>query len=383
MSTIWHHGAWNRNFGDWVLFDSIQHNLIKAAGRALHFVPVDSQRTVYREELIAKLNAEADLLLIGGGGLIFNRPEDNSCSGWQLNLRLEDIAKIKVPIVVHGIGYNRFPYDRTDFPEVLNTHLRAIQDQAALFSVRNQGTFREVVRRGLDPEKIRVVMDAGAFAPSAPVSVPGLRADRRVIGLNVAGDRPQHRFPGTTAAPEEEEHRCYELLADAIADVAVKENAQVLFLPHILEIDGSPREIFRSRLGDRFVCLHEALPQLYPPAPATAGLLIGAYDLCDLVIGMRGHACILPFGREIPFIALGAHAKTSFLLEEIELPGYRLSTDAMLDGTCTRASAASLIAEALNDTSIPGKLTRALAAARAGYDAWNRDIISLLSKSAP
>ena len=36
MSTIWHHGAWNRNFGDWVLFDSIQHNLIKAAGRALH-----------------------------------------------------------------------------------------------------------------------------------------------------------------------------------------------------------------------------------------------------------------------------------------------------------------------------------------------------------
>ena len=380
MSVIWHHGAWNRNFGDWVLFDSIQHHLRAAAKRDLYFLPLDSQRTVWRRELIDKMNAEADLFVIGGGGLIFNRPEDHSVSGWQFNILQEDLARIEVPIVVYGIGYNRFPYDRNDFPPVLDTHLRAVQERAALFSVRNPGPRREVVRRGLDPAKVRVVTDAGAFAPCMPVEIPGLDRARPVIGLNVAGDRPQHRFPGSTASPDDEERRAYAMLADALAQVAAEENAQVLFLPHLLEIDESPREIFRARLGANLICLKESLPQLYPPAAATASFLVGAYDQCDVVIGMRGHACLLPYGRKVPFLALGSHAKTGFLLEDIGLPNRRISTDRLLDGSLTVAQTAALIREAMHDDAARAHQAAALDAARIEFDAWNRDVAALISK---
>jgi len=380
MSVIWHHGAWNRNFGDWVLFDSIQHHLRQAAGRDVHFVPVDSQRTAYRDELIAKLNAEADLLVVGGGGLIFNRPEDNSVSGWQFNIRPEDIEKIKVPLVVYGIGYNRFPFDGNDFPPVLNTHLKKVQDLSALFSVRNRGTRREIERRGLDPQKIRVVSDAGVFAPSTALKIPGLDPQRPVIGINVAGDRPHHRFPGRTAAPADEERKYYEVLADALALLVKEQNAQVLFLPHILEIDEEARPLFRSRLGDNMICFKEALPQLYPPAAITASFLVGAYDQCNLVLGMRGHACLLAYGRGVPFLALGGHAKTSFLLEDIGLPGRQLSTDRALSGELTATEAASIITEALHDKEARSRQITTLEAARAEFDAWNRDVVALLDR---
>lgn len=332
--------------------------------------------------MIDKLNAEADLLVIGGGGLIFNRPEDHSVSGWQFNILLEDIDKIEVPIVVYGIGYNRFPYDANDFPPVLNAHLKKVQNRSALFSVRNHGTRREVERRGLDPQKLRVIPDAGVFSPNTPLTIPGLDPSRPVIGVNVAGDRPHHRFPGRTAAPAEEERRYYELLADALANIVKNENAQVLFLPHILEIDEEARPIFRSRLGDDLICLKEALPQLYPPSAITASFLVGAYDQCNLVLGMRGHACLLAYGRGVPFLALGGHAKTSFLLEDIGLPQRQLSTDRALSGELTVDEAVAIINDALYNDEARRSQIETLRTARSQFDAWNREVAALLGSVA-
>ncbi len=152
MRSIWHHGAWNRNYGDWVLRDSIQHHLGAAMGRPVRITPIDSQTAVYDADLIEQLNAQAELLVIGGGGLIFNRPEDRSASGWQFNIRRKDIDHIRVPIVVYGIGYNRFPFDTMPFPSILDAHLRTLQKKSVLFSVRNNGTRQELIRRGSTPD---------------------------------------------------------------------------------------------------------------------------------------------------------------------------------------------------------------------------------------
>lgn len=378
MKSIWHHGAWNRNFGDWVLFDSIQHHLCQAARRPLHFLPIDSQRTVYSEALINKLNKEAQILLIGGGGLIFNRPEDHSQSGWQFNISLTDIYKIKVPIVIYGIGFNRFPYDPNLMPDILNDHLYTVQEQAALFSVRNTGTQNELIRRGLNPSKIKVVPDAGIFAPSSILPVPGLNSQRKTIGVNLAGDRPSHRYPGSTALPEEEELKCAQLLAQALREVVEKENAQVLFLPHILEVDESMRDIFTRELNDRFVCLHEACPTIYPPAAATASLLVGAYDLCDLIIGMRGHACLIAYGRGIPFLAMGSHAKNKFLLDHLGCQSSYLSTDAMLNGSLSKKQIIEIISKALNDLELQRLFKIIHEKDRVTFDDWNCQVAALL-----
>ena len=72
---------------------------------------VDSQRTYFHQGLVDQMNEEADLILIGGGGLIFFRPEDESASGWSFNIEMEKLRGISKPIVVYAVGYNRFGFD--------------------------------------------------------------------------------------------------------------------------------------------------------------------------------------------------------------------------------------------------------------------------------
>ena len=86
---IFHIGAWNRNIGDWTMGYNTHRLLEKHAeqrGVHLSFNLIDSQRSEFHDALIQQINEEASLLLIGGGGMIFNRPGDESASGWAFNI---------------------------------------------------------------------------------------------------------------------------------------------------------------------------------------------------------------------------------------------------------------------------------------------------------
>src|SRR6266576_2624053 len=89
LINVWHIGAWNRNIGDWALAYQL-HRMMREQGRlrdlAFNFYQVDSQRTAFHPALVQQMNEEADLILVGGGGLIFHRPEDRSVSGWSFNI---------------------------------------------------------------------------------------------------------------------------------------------------------------------------------------------------------------------------------------------------------------------------------------------------------
>ena len=71
--TIWHVGGYNRNYGDFVLLESMRENLSKISPIPLNFVNIDCQSTHFFPELIEQLNNKAAMLLIGGGGFIMNR----------------------------------------------------------------------------------------------------------------------------------------------------------------------------------------------------------------------------------------------------------------------------------------------------------------------
>jgi len=380
MAVIWHHGAWNRNFGDWVLFDSIQHHLCRAAGRSMRFVPADSQRTRYGRDLVARLNREADLLLVGGGGLVFHRPEDATVSGWQFNIALDDLAAVRVPIVVYGVGYNRFPYDRSGFPAGFAAHVRAVQSRAALFSVRNAGTRDALVAHGLDPARMEIVMDAGAFAPCDAVALPALEGDGPLIGVNVAGDRPGHRYP---APAEANERRCHAVLADVLACVVERTGARVLLIPHIVDIDDRLHDVYIERIGrERCIDLKAIAPQIYPPAAVTASLLVGVYDRCDAVLGMRGHACIIAYGRGVPFVAVGEHAKTRYLLSDVGLAERNISTDAILRNELSAEAIADRVLNVLNDHAAVEWQRQRLTDDRQHFEEFNRRVAGLVAGDA-
>lgn len=302
----------------------MSERFLSRSTKPLRFEYLDNQKTWFHPDLISKMNDEADLLLLGGGGYVFHRPEDSSHSGWQFNIRLEDIEKIKVPIVFYAIGYNKFPFDNDGFRDILNSHLRACQDKSSLFSVRNNGTREELISRGLSGDKIEVIPDPAMFLTPRMPTLPGLDGDELAIGLNWAGDRTSHRWGD---GGEVTELKTLRGIARGLARLLETKPGKVMLTPHIVDMDEIREDVLREELGDRLLNLMTEVPGMYPPATAQVNFLAGAYQRMDLVLGMRGHSNIIPFGMGTPTIAVGHHQKNRFFQCEIGQPDLVLDTE--------------------------------------------------------
>ncbi len=318
--TIWHVGGYNRNYGDFVLLESIRENLERISDVPLNFVNVDCQSTHFFNELIDELNEKADMLLIGGGGFIMNRHEDNSLSGWQWSIKNEDIEKIKIPIIVYGIGYNKFCFDPRKFKNNTNDSLLLAEKKSSLFSVRNNGTKDELIKRGLDAEKIQVIPDSGMFITPLKKDANILNTNRMLVGINLVSDRPQYTYP---AEFEKNRKKFLNTLVDVCKYLITKYNALIINLDHIPELDKEVNKLFKQKLGsDNYKVLSEEVPEIYPPSLINSHFLAYFYQKMDLVLGMRGHSNIIAFGMKVPFISIGSHNKNRFFLHEINEEKY-------------------------------------------------------------
>jgi hypothetical protein len=318
MKTVYVVGGFGRNYGDLVLQESLFGRLRRFASGPINIVPIDCQATRFHEGLVDLINETGSLLIVGGGGFIFHRPEDKSVSGWQFNISISLLKKLRVPLVVYGIGYNRFFFDDRGFKKELTPHLQQTQLHAELFSTRDAGSRSELVRLGLSENDIEVIPDPAIFSQAiTPSDLPILTKSALKIGLNWAGDRNYYRFPEPWVEAREKE---IGIISGALRIFAEKNDAVFYWIPHLAGVDAEVEHKFRSRLGDLLVNIEEEMAWLYPPSLINARFLTGVYGQMDLVLGMRGHANIIPFGQEVPFIALGSHDKNRFFLEQIGNP---------------------------------------------------------------
>ncbi|MEP4034019.1 polysaccharide pyruvyl transferase family protein [Roseibium polysiphoniae] len=325
MIRIAHVGGWGRNYGDLALQDGQMRVLREDSEQPLEFLPIHCQQTEFHPDLIDRLNETCDLMILGGGGMIFHRPEDSSRSGWQFNIALEDLDRIRIPIAVYAVGYNPFHFDSQKLLPVAMEHLKATQDRALMFSVRNNGSRNALIKGGLDPERIEILPDPGMYVPSYPLTLPQSANANLKIGLNWAGDRPHFRFPEPW---EENRLGLIDALCGAFLELASDyPGLQVYFIPHLENrIDSDVWELFSERLGDRILNLEDDVARMFPPSRAQAGFLADTYRQMDISIGMRGHANIIPFGMNTPLLGLGSHDKVGFFLEEVGLAENWLST---------------------------------------------------------
>ncbi len=327
---IWHIGAWNRNVGDWALAYQTHRLLNEQANKrdwTLSFYLVDSQRTFFHPALIDQMNDEADLVLLGGGGLIFFRPEDESVSGWSFNISIHELSRIRVPIVVYAIGYNKFEFDRRHFPDSTGPHLRALQQRATLFSVRNHGTRSVLLKQyGLERHKLDVIPDPGIYLFDRPIEIPALDPGRPVVALNWAGDRPNLRY----AKPHKQNAQHFmATVKSALLRLAREANAQIMFLPHLVHVDSDMYEEFANDFppGSIF-STHVELPFLYPPPGEMLyphiPFFTNIFRQADIVMGMRFHTCVLSFGAGTPFLRLGSHPKLAYFVNDTGVPDYAI-----------------------------------------------------------
>ncbi|WP_329472052.1 polysaccharide pyruvyl transferase family protein [Streptomyces sp. NBC_01723] len=295
----------DENAGDKVLPEAVRLCFGTDTGPR-HWYPQPVHRLV-DEAALERLNARRGVV-VGGGGLFLPDTSPNGNSHWQWNVPDDLLARVTAPLAVFAVGYNVFDgqlYRRRRFAE----SLRVLVERSAFFGLRNHGSIDRV--RELLPAPLR---DRVRYQP-CPTTVarqllPGRfeAAERSdTVLVNCAYDRAGLRFG----------HDYGHFLAQtAHALGALRERADVRYAAHMPADERFVHDLRREH--------GIALPveRLYAMSNDTIRDL---YARARLVIGMRGHAGMIPFGCGTPILSLVSHPKLAYFLSDIGRPEWGLS----------------------------------------------------------
>ncbi|WP_353944359.1 CDC27 family protein [Streptomyces sp. HUAS MG91] len=294
----------NENAGDKVLPEAVRQCFGTDTGPR-HWYQRHAHLLV-DEEALERLNARRGVV-VGGGGLFLPDTSPNSNSHWQWNVPDALLGRLTAPLAVFAVGYNVFDgqqYRRTRFAE----SLRVLVERSAFFGLRNHGSIDRV--RELLPEELR---DRVRHQP-CPTTVadllvpPAGRVPRSdTVLVNCAYDRAGLRFG----------HDYGHFLAEMAGALReLRGRAEVRYAAHMPADEKFVHDLRRehglSLPVDRLYALsNDAIRDLYRRA--------------RLVIGMRGHAGMIPFGCGTPILSLVSHPKLAYFLSDIDRPDWGLS----------------------------------------------------------
>ena len=297
MRPILHVGAWGRNWGDQAIALGARH----AAGPGHEWLPLDCQVERFTVERVRELEADAGpdgVWLIGGGGLIWAKPELDSPSGWQWQIEQDALEAIRLPIVVWAVGSPTFPHgDRTwdlDAPwaKAIRDSLSLLRAKVSMFAVRDDWTNCLLFTNGL--ASCEVVPDvAWALAGKLKRTKQAPR-----VGLVWAEDKADWRWDG-----KEGEVR--------LAIERELKGEQVRVIPHLSDehCEGWPALWQRS-------CAWVNQPD-YQHVPVWAA---NVYSGLDVVISARKHGIVLAAAQGIPAVGIGNVVEVQQMCDEIRAP---------------------------------------------------------------
>lgn len=292
---VWHTYARYYNFGDHALGVGMRNIMARYFSNRAIFRTYDCHRTYFGTQLISEMNRASDLLLVGGGGLIFQYK-----GKWLFNMPDAMISAVEAPMIFYGLGYNVFRGEEPAGPEVLG-NIKLLQSKAVSFSVRNDGSRERLAALGLElPE----VPDPGFFL-DGDYTRP--KIDGRFVVIQLANDVPQYRgFVAERLVASMSEVVRHLLDADYTVVLAPHVEADISLSQSVIDAVGpSPR----LRMWDWYYHLRDE------------NLLEGLayYKHASMVIGMRGHSQIIPIGMGTPVISVVNHDKIRGLLDKLEV----------------------------------------------------------------
>jgi lipopolysaccharide biosynthesis glycosyltransferase len=249
-----------------------------------------------------------DALLVGGGGLFLPDTMPNGHSGWQWNVPDASLRALRVPLALVAVGYNLFDGQEIHGGRFAES-LRLTVETAALVGLRNHGSIDRV--RDLLPaelaEKVVYTPCPTTFLGTLDAG-PGARAlagthapadEKPVVHLNVAYDRFDLRFRDSYADLLRE-------LDDFVRRAGAF--AQVRIAAHTVGDERVAQDLYATH-GTRVPV--DSLFRL-----GVDGAL-AVYARSSLVVGMRGHAGMIPFGLGTPVVSLVSHPKLRYFLDDV------------------------------------------------------------------
>ena len=239
-------------------------------------------------------------LVIGGGGLFLPDTNSNSISGWQWAISKEQLDQIHRPIYVYSVGYNYFKGQEPG--DIFVDSLHYLVKKSTFFGLRNMGSV-EVIRRLLpDGLSSKIV-----FQPCTTTLIRKLfkhempkKKETGSIAINMAFDRLDLRYGKSVDL-------ILKQVAKAIRIIETK-GYKIFYVCHCWDDDK-----FLPYLREKNI--KYVLVDLSRQFPMEAYLF---YNKMDVVLGMRGHAQMIPFGLNCEIISLGTHDKMKWFLDDIK-----------------------------------------------------------------
>ncbi|HJL15033.1 MAG TPA: polysaccharide pyruvyl transferase family protein [Sandaracinaceae bacterium LLY-WYZ-13_1] len=315
--------GFGNNLGDQAIFAGFVQHFGEAAAEAGVDVTVD-QSFVYdfpfRESTIATVNESYDLVILGGGGILYHRPRDASASGWGFDIPEALIETLEVPFAIYAAGYNYRAFAEAHFPEHTAAHVRETVRRAAHFSMREHGSIRMLRERFGVTEGVRFVPDLALHVEPARVHLPRLDPARKPVGVCLRLDKARERFGEPFA---ERFERFAGALVESARQLVEEDGRQIVFTPHLLtRTDLEVAELLRASLPEgSLLLLHEEIPSLYQAATLdNPAVLAGVYRKLDVVLGHRLHSVVIPFSVQTPAVSISSTASNAWIQEELGVP---------------------------------------------------------------
>lgn len=302
------------NFGDKALFPVVRDAFRVLGGTDtvsgepnFTFASAAALRREVDEAAVARINATADAVVIGGGGLFLQDTNPNRLSGWQWKISPEALRALEVPLIVYALGDNRFP-GQPEFDDLMRSHVGQVLDQSAFFGLRNTGSMTTIGALLGQPDRI-------AYQPCPTTILDRLYeplADRKPDPKQKTVAIQMLVHPRQIAAGFDAE-TIHEATVRA-ARILVGEGWRVLSTPFHPDDAEVSRRLVAEVAGVEEVRLHGH----------DAGFFSGLEFFASMpyVLGGRGHAQMIPFGVGSIPISVDLHAKLGYFAADIGHPEF-------------------------------------------------------------
>jgi len=247
--------------------------------------------------LLSQIN-NSQCVVLGGGGVLIPDTNKNSISGWQWAVNKEQLDNISVPIILYAIGYNYFPKQKPE--QFFIDNLKYIIEKSQFIGLRNYGSIEKVSELvGADLAKKLKFQPCPTTVIRKIYKIPP-KIRSKNIAVNIAYDRYEKRF-GTDI------YIILDQISLALKSLELK-GYNIFNVCHLNDDSRFELSLDKNDVTYTTKYLNYKLPmEVYK-----------FYNEMELVIGMRGHAQMIPFGLNCKIISLGSHDKMRWFLEDID-----------------------------------------------------------------
>jgi hypothetical protein len=288
----------NMNTGDVILYNRLEHvfNIVTETRNTWYHRLAFGEITSLEILLINKF---AKVVIVGGHGLLMPGSNKNTNSGWGFNIKIGNLEKIKPPVVFFAIGYNVFR-DKNNFIPVFKKHIAKCVEKSLFFGLRNYGSINAL--REYLPEYLH---DKTGYQP-CPTTMTSVFSDE----MDILKTKPANEIAVSVAFNQFESrfgHGYQSMFKQLIKYCQIMEQKGfkiILCGHHILDT--------HNRYIKDFKQYGFPIKPLYKYSEHD---VYEFYERKKLVISMRGHGLMIPFGLNVPVLSITTQDKQKWFVE--------------------------------------------------------------------